>query len=87
MEENRFFNILDAQRPKMIEVAAEIEQIRLSQNISNGQQNHEAVRYVKTEVTNLWDGASTSTGSGLDSEAALSLEMEPLISSESWGFN
>ncbi|GKV26863.1 hypothetical protein SLEP1_g36083 [Rubroshorea leprosula] len=61
------FSLSGKKRPKMIEVVAEIEQIHLSQNISNGQQNHEAARYVKTEVTNLWDGASTSTGSGLDS--------------------
>ncbi|GKV26832.1 hypothetical protein SLEP1_g36058 [Rubroshorea leprosula] len=62
--------------PKMIEVAAELEQICLSQNYSNGQQNHEEVRYVNTEVANLWDGASTSTGSGLDSGVALLLDME-----------
>ncbi|GLT84908.1 hypothetical protein SLE2022_031170 [Rubroshorea leprosula] len=61
-------------RPKMIEVAVELEQIRLLQNKSNGQQNHEKTSYVKTEVTNQWDGASTST---------LSLDTEPLFSSES----
>ncbi|GKV26842.1 hypothetical protein SLEP1_g36065 [Rubroshorea leprosula] len=39
--------------PTMIEVAMELEQIRLLQNNSNGQQNHEEVTYVKSEVTNL----------------------------------
>ncbi|GKV26902.1 hypothetical protein SLEP1_g36116 [Rubroshorea leprosula] len=62
--------------PKMIEIAAELEQICLSQNYSNGQQNHEEVRYVNAGVTNRWDGTSNSTGSGLDPGVALSLDME-----------
>ncbi|GLT84912.1 hypothetical protein SLE2022_031200 [Rubroshorea leprosula] len=61
-------------RPKMIEAAVELEQIYLLQNKSNGQQNHEKTSYVKIEATNQWDGASTST---------LSLDIEPLFSSES----
>ncbi|GKV49557.1 hypothetical protein SLEP1_g56299 [Rubroshorea leprosula] len=72
----RCLSLSGRKRPKMIEVAAKLEQIPLSQNYSNGQQNHEEVRYVNTEVTNVWDGASTSTGSGLDSGVALSLDME-----------
>ncbi|GKU98415.1 hypothetical protein SLEP1_g11425 [Rubroshorea leprosula] len=61
-------------RPRMIEVAVELEQIYLLQNKSNGQQNHEKTSYVKIEATNQWDGASTST---------LSLDIESLFSSES----
>ncbi|GKV26872.1 hypothetical protein SLEP1_g36090 [Rubroshorea leprosula] len=63
-------------KQKMIEVAMELEQFHLLQNKSNGQQNHEKRSYVKIEVTNEWDSASTGT---------LSLDMEPLFSSESWG--
>ncbi|GLT38238.1 hypothetical protein SLA2020_124990 [Shorea laevis] len=63
-------------QPKMIEVAVELEQICLLQNKSNDQQNREKTNYVKIEVTNQWDSASIGT---------LSLDMEPLFSSESWG--
>ncbi|GLT38237.1 hypothetical protein SLA2020_124980 [Shorea laevis] len=84
---HRCLSLNGKKRPKMIEVAAELEQIRLLQNNSNGQQNHEEVTYVKSEVTNLWDGTSTSIGSGLDSGASLSIDMQPLISNKSRGFN
>ncbi|GKV26903.1 hypothetical protein SLEP1_g36117 [Rubroshorea leprosula] len=84
---HRCLSLNGKRRPKMIEVAAELEQIRLLQNNSNGQQNHEEVTYVKSEVTNLWDGTSTSIGSGLDSGASLSIDMQPLISNKSRGFN
>ncbi|GKV26911.1 hypothetical protein SLEP1_g36125 [Rubroshorea leprosula] len=84
---HRCLSLNGKRRPKMIEVAAELEQIRLLQNNSNGQQNHEEVTYVKSEVTNLWDGTSTSIGSGLDSGASLSIDMQPLISNKSQGFN
>ncbi|GKV26876.1 hypothetical protein SLEP1_g36094 [Rubroshorea leprosula] len=83
----RCLSLNGKKRPKMIEVAAELEQIRLLQNNSNGQQNHEEVIYAKSEVTNLWDGTSTSIGSGLDSGASLSIDMQPLISNTSQGFN
>ncbi|GKV26871.1 hypothetical protein SLEP1_g36089 [Rubroshorea leprosula] len=83
----RCLSLNGKKRPKMIEVAAELEQIRLLQNNSNGQQNHEEVIYVKSEVTNLRDGTSTSIGSGLDSGASLSIDMQPLISNKSRGFN
>ncbi|GKV26869.1 hypothetical protein SLEP1_g36087 [Rubroshorea leprosula] len=47
-----------------------IDQTHLTTNVKG------TFGYVKIEVTNLWDGASTSTGSGLDSGVALSLDME-----------
>ncbi|GKV26916.1 hypothetical protein SLEP1_g36130 [Rubroshorea leprosula] len=72
----RCLSLSGKQRPKMIEVAVELEQIRLLQNNSNSQQNHEETGYVKNEVTNQWDSAS---------RGALSLDMEPLFSSEPWG--
>ncbi|GKV26865.1 hypothetical protein SLEP1_g36084 [Rubroshorea leprosula] len=71
---HRCLNLNGKMRPKMIEVAMELEQIHLLQNNSNGQQNHEEVTYVKSEVTNLWDGTSTSIGSGLDSGAVNSFD-------------
>ncbi|GLU21931.1 hypothetical protein SLE2022_380410 [Rubroshorea leprosula] len=71
---HRCLNLNGKMRPKMIEVATELEQIHLLQNNSNGQQNHEEVTYVKSEVTNLWDGTSTSIGSGLDSGAVNSFD-------------
>ncbi|GLT38234.1 hypothetical protein SLA2020_124950 [Shorea laevis] len=79
---HRCLSLNGKKRPKMIEVAVELEQIHLLQNNSNGQQNHEEVTYVKSEVTNLWDGASTSIGSGLDSGASLSIDMQPLTSNK-----
>ncbi|GLT38239.1 hypothetical protein SLA2020_125000 [Shorea laevis] len=84
---HRCLSLCGKKRPKMIEVAVELEQIRLLQNNSNGQQNHEEVTYVKSEVNKLWDGTSTSIDSGLDSGASLSIHMQPLISSKSWGFS
>ncbi|GLT38244.1 hypothetical protein SLA2020_125050 [Shorea laevis] len=84
---HRCLSLNGKKRPKMIEVAVELEQIRLLQYNSNDQQNHEEVMYVKSEVTNHWDGASTSRGSGLDSGASLSIDMQPLISNKSQGFN
>ncbi|GKV04885.1 hypothetical protein SLEP1_g16980 [Rubroshorea leprosula] len=61
--------------PRMIEVAMELEQIRLLQNNSNGQKNHEELRYAKSKVTNHC---------GIASGASLSLHIEPPLSSESW---
>ncbi|GKV26874.1 hypothetical protein SLEP1_g36092 [Rubroshorea leprosula] len=69
-------------RPRMIEVAMKLEQIRLLQNNSNVQQNHKEVTYVKSDVNNLWDGTSTSIDSGLDSGASLSIDTQPFISSK-----
>ncbi|GLU21934.1 hypothetical protein SLE2022_380420 [Rubroshorea leprosula] len=63
---HRCLNLSGKKRPKMKEVAGELEQIHPLQNNSNGQQNHEGFTYVKSEVTNLWDGTSTSIGSGSD---------------------
>ncbi|GLT28489.1 hypothetical protein SLA2020_034190 [Shorea laevis] len=67
-------------RPRMIEIAMELEQIRFLQNNSNDQKNHEEIRYVGTEVANHWDVASSSG-------AALSIDMEPPFSSESLGLS
>ncbi|GKV49690.1 hypothetical protein SLEP1_g56428 [Rubroshorea leprosula] len=72
----RCLSLSGKKRPRMIEIAVELEQIRFLQNNSNGQKNHEEIRYVETEVTNHWDVAS---------RAALSIDMEPPFSSESSG--
>ncbi|GLT28406.1 hypothetical protein SLA2020_033450 [Shorea laevis] len=72
----RCLSLSGKKRPRMIEIAMELEQIRFLQNYSNGQKNHEEIRYVETEVTNHCDVAS---------RAALSIDMEPPFSSESWG--
>ncbi|GKV49691.1 hypothetical protein SLEP1_g56429 [Rubroshorea leprosula] len=71
----RCLSLSGKKRPKMIEVAMELEQIRLLQNNSNGQKNHEELRYAKTEVTNHY---------GIALGASLSSDIEPLLSSESW---
>ncbi|GKV26907.1 hypothetical protein SLEP1_g36121 [Rubroshorea leprosula] len=73
----RCLSLSGKRRPKMIEVAVELEQIRHLLNNSTGQQNHERTSYVKFEVTNGRAGAST--------DDALSLDLEPLFSSEPWG--
>ncbi|GKV52866.1 hypothetical protein SLEP1_g59422 [Rubroshorea leprosula] len=76
----RCLSLSGKKRPKMIEIAMELEQIRFSQNKSNDQKNHEEIRNARTEVTNHWDVASSSG-------AALSIDMEPPFSSESWGLS
>ncbi|GLT46749.1 hypothetical protein SLA2020_204790 [Shorea laevis] len=74
----RCLSLNGKKRPRMIEIAMELEQIRFSQSNSNDQKNHEEIRNVGTEVTSHWDVASSSG-------AALSIDMEPPFSSESWG--
>ncbi|GKV42977.1 hypothetical protein SLEP1_g50326 [Rubroshorea leprosula] len=76
----RCLSLSGKKRPRMIEIAMELEQIRFSQNNSNDQKNHEEIRNVRTEVTNHWDVASSSG-------VALSIDMEPPFSSESWGLS
>ncbi|GLT46738.1 hypothetical protein SLA2020_204720 [Shorea laevis] len=74
----RCLSLSGERRPRMIEIAMELEQIHFLQNNSNGQKNHDEIKNVRTEVTNHWDVASSSG-------AALSIDMEPPFSSESWG--
>ncbi|GLT46741.1 hypothetical protein SLA2020_204740 [Shorea laevis] len=76
----RCLSLSGERRPRMIEIATELEQICFLQNNSNGQKNHDEVTNVRTEVTNPWDVASYSG-------AALSIDMEPPFSSESWGLS
>ncbi|GKV22177.1 hypothetical protein SLEP1_g32063 [Rubroshorea leprosula] len=76
----RCLSLSGERRPKMIEIAMELEQIRFLQNNSNGQKNHDEITNVRTEVSNHWDVASSS-------EAALSMDMEPPFASESWGLS
>ncbi|GLT28496.1 hypothetical protein SLA2020_034230 [Shorea laevis] len=66
----RCLSLSGKKRPRMIEVAMELEQIRLLQNNSNGQKNHEEPRYAKTEITNH---CRIALG------ASLSLDIEPLF--------
>ncbi|GLT28492.1 hypothetical protein SLA2020_034200 [Shorea laevis] len=70
----RCLSLSGSRRPRMIEIAMELEQIRFLHNNSSGQQNHEETRFVKTEITNHRD---------IISGASSSLEAEPLFSSES----
>ncbi|GLT46731.1 hypothetical protein SLA2020_204670 [Shorea laevis] len=70
----RCLSLSGKKRPRMIEVAMELEQIHLLQNNSNGQKNHEELRYAKTKITNHC---------GIALGASLSLDIEPLFSSES----
>ncbi|GKV50887.1 hypothetical protein SLEP1_g57567 [Rubroshorea leprosula] len=76
----RCLSLNGERRPRMIEIATELEQICFLQNNSNGQKNHDEITNVRTEVTNHWDVASSSG-------AALSIDMEPPFSSESWGLS
>ncbi|GKV50884.1 hypothetical protein SLEP1_g57564 [Rubroshorea leprosula] len=72
----RCLSLSGKKRPRMIEIAVELEQICFLQNSSNDQKIHEEIRYVETKVTNYGDFASGG---------ALSIDMEPPFSSESWG--
>ncbi|GLT28485.1 hypothetical protein SLA2020_034160 [Shorea laevis] len=76
----RCLSLSGERRPRMIEIAMELEQIHFLQNNSNGQKNHDEITNVRTEVTNHWDVASSSG-------AALSMDMEPPFSSESWALS
>ncbi|GKV04891.1 hypothetical protein SLEP1_g16986 [Rubroshorea leprosula] len=68
----RCLSLCGKKRPRMTEIAMELEQIRFLQNNSNGRKNHEEITCVETEVTKYWNvapGASTDTESLFLSES------------------
>ncbi|GLT46732.1 hypothetical protein SLA2020_204680 [Shorea laevis] len=74
----RCLSLSGERRPRMIEIAMELEQIRFLQNNSNCQKIHEEITYVETEVTKYWNLASRAS-------SLLDTDTEPLFSSESRG--
>ncbi|GLT28494.1 hypothetical protein SLA2020_034220 [Shorea laevis] len=74
----RCLSLSGERRPRMIEIAMELEQIRFLQNNSNCQKSHEEITYVETEVTKYWNLASRAS-------SLLDTDTEPLFSSESRG--
>ncbi|VVA36317.1 PREDICTED: wall-associated [Prunus dulcis] len=82
----RCLNLSGRKRPTMREVTAELEGIQMSEKTSNGGQNYEEVEYVRTDPTEPWDVASSSTGTGpgLDGGPSSSLHEIPLLPYKSW---
>ncbi|GLT28497.1 hypothetical protein SLA2020_034240 [Shorea laevis] len=72
----RCLSLSGRRRPRMIEIAVELEQICFLQNNSNSQKNHEEITNVETKVTNYWNVASGAS-------SLLHTDTEPLFSSES----
>ncbi|XP_004305858.1 PREDICTED: wall-associated receptor kinase-like 9-like [Fragaria vesca subsp. vesca] len=59
----RCLNLSGRKRPTMREVTAELEVIQMTEKTSNGEQNnYEEVEILRTESVELWDIASSSTG-------------------------
>ncbi|KAL5787115.1 hypothetical protein ACOSP7_004064 [Xanthoceras sorbifolium] len=75
----RCLNLHGKQRPTMKEVAMELEGVRAPKRNSNVQvqHNYETFKYEGLEVTELWDG-TTSTYSTFDSVSA-SVDADPLL--------
>ncbi|KAL5854344.1 hypothetical protein ACOSQ4_004146 [Xanthoceras sorbifolium] len=75
----RCLNLHGKQRPTMKEVAMELEGVRAPKGNSNVQvqHNYETFKYEGLEVTDLWDG-TTSTYSTFDSVSA-SVDADPLL--------
>ncbi|XVF71537.1 hypothetical protein PTKIN_Ptkin12aG0045800 [Pterospermum kingtungense] len=78
----RCLSLSGKKRPTMREVAVELERIPSLQKASNVQQTHGEVENVITDISYIWDAASTSTGLTFDTGAASSLEIESLFYSQ-----
>ncbi|KAL5581537.1 hypothetical protein UlMin_013979 [Ulmus minor] len=81
----RCLDLNGRKRPTMKEVAMELEGIHNLERASVKElQNCEEVKYVRTELIEPWDVASTSTGSDLHNDGRASLLQElPLLSFKS----
>ncbi|KAM5586281.1 hypothetical protein ABKV19_005271 [Rosa sericea] len=77
----RCLNLNGRNRPTMKEVAAELEGIQMTEKTSNGKQNYEEVEFVRTELIEPWDIASSSTG--IDVGRVSSFHEIPLLSFKS----
>ncbi|KAH7575928.1 hypothetical protein JRO89_XS02G0254900 [Xanthoceras sorbifolium] len=74
----RCLNLNGKGRPPMKEVAMVLEGIQASKKESNVQQDREEIEYVRTEVIEPWDVASTSRSSTFEINAP-SLDVQPLL--------
>jgi len=83
----RCLNLNGRKRPTMREVAIELEQIRLSKGALHAQQSSKELENIWDEVPNVWEiaGPTTSVTIGdFRNGTAPSLDVQPLISHETW---
>ncbi|KAI9400848.1 hypothetical protein POPTR_001G040628v4 [Populus trichocarpa] len=83
----RCLNLNGRKRPTIREVAIELEQIRLSKGALHAQQSSKELENIRDEVPNVWEiaGPTTSVTIGdFRNGTAPSLDVQPLISHETW---
>jgi len=83
----RCLNLNGRKRPTMREVAIELEPIRLSKGALHAQQSSKELENIRDEVPNVWEiaGPTTSVTIGdFNNGTAPSLDVQPLISHETW---
>ncbi|KAL8156502.1 hypothetical protein AgCh_001557 [Apium graveolens] len=73
----RCLNLNGRKRPRMKQVAAELESIRLSHGLSNTELHYEEVEYAGNELNGPWDLASSSLSSSAN--YSLTVDIDPLI--------